>query len=194
MAVISTFELLFKPQLPKAITDSNPGLAALSRVVLQGYFLTISNLSDRGTALSVTLVTRTPGLDPEKVLARFDVIGQNGPASLKNDPPPVGQPAPLEGELVKTKLSVFLNPHDTGLLLVQPDATKAAVRDAADFELRGYVELSLSASNLQQSSTVLVTAEHRGTFFDGDNKAALGEIAYALPLASGGSLIELVRS
>ncbi|WP_144036931.1 hypothetical protein [Synechococcus sp. MW101C3] len=197
MTVLSTFEILLKPQLPKDLTEKIPALGKVTRVILQGYFLTVSNLSDKGVGLSVTFVTITPGLDPSKILARFDVIGQNGPASLTQDPPPANQPSPKKGDVVRTKFSIFLNPHDTGLLIVQPDASKPNVLKAVDFELRGYVELSLSASNMQQASDVLVTAEHRGTFFDGsnlDNTAALGELSYALPLANGGSLISLTRS
>jgi hypothetical protein len=194
MAIISTFELLLKPQLPKALTSRFPELAPLTRTILQGYFLTISNLDDKGVVLSVTFVTRTPGLDTTKVLSTFDIQNQNGPVSLIPAGPAPGQPTPGNDEVVKTKYSVFLNPNDTGLLLIQADATQEKIRTATDFEIRGYVELSLSSENMQQTGKVLVTAEHRGTFFDGANKDALGEIAYALPLASGGSLIELQRS
>ncbi|MEB3316866.1 MAG: hypothetical protein VKO39_01805, partial [Cyanobacteriota bacterium] len=71
------------------------------------------------------------------------------------------------------------------------------LRTEAKFEVRGYVEISLSSSNLQQTGRVLVSAEHRATFYDGEdlgNRAALGEINYPLPLASGRSLLELQRS
>ena len=45
MALVSTFELLLKPQLPAATTDKFPALGNLSRNILQGYFLTISNVN-----------------------------------------------------------------------------------------------------------------------------------------------------
>lgn len=198
MPAISTFELLLKPQLPKRITDNNERLKAVTRTILQGYFLTISNIESLGVNLSLTLVTRTPALDSRDVLATIDVIGQNNPigirAPLPATPVPFGQPAPLEGEAAKTKYDFFLNPHDTCLVIIQPDATNPEILKDADFEARGYAELSISSRNMQKTGKVLVTAEHRGTFFDGDNKSALGEVAYALPLATGGSLIELQGS
>jgi hypothetical protein len=58
MAFVSTFELLLKPQLPKAITASRPELAGLTRTVIQGYFLTISNITDNLIYLSVVFKPR----------------------------------------------------------------------------------------------------------------------------------------
>lgn len=198
MPAISTFELLLKPQLPKKITDDNQGLKAVTRTILQGYFLTVANVDSLGVNLSLTLVTRTPALDARDVLATIDVIGQNNDlgigTTLPATPTPVGQPAPLEGEMAKTKYDFYLNPHDTCLIVIQPDARKPEIISAQNFEARGYAEISLSSRSMQKTGRVLITAEHRGTFFDGDNKAALGEVAYALPLATGGSLIELQGS
>lgn len=48
MAIISTFELLIKPQLPKAVPVGPvipPQASKLSRNVILGYFLTLANLS-----------------------------------------------------------------------------------------------------------------------------------------------------
>ena len=199
MPAISTFELLLKPQLPKNITGPNPELKPITRIVLQGYFLTIANLDEKPVTLSLTFVSRTPGLIKEDVLAILDTQDQNGPLSilLEKDPTPANQPVPLEGVLVKTKYTFTLNANDTGIVLIQPNAVNKQLREATSFEVRGYVELSLSSSNMQQMGKVLVTAEHRATFYDGnklDNRAALGETAYPLPLATGGSLLELQRS
>lgn len=199
MPAISTFELLLKPQLPKAVTTTYPELKPLARIVLQGYFLTVSNLDDKPVTLSLIFVSRTPGLKQEEILALLDTQDQNGPlsVSLVRDPAPANQRPPLEGELVKTKFTFTLNANDTGLVLVQPNAIDKTLREATNYEVRGYVELALSANNLQRTGKVLVTAEHRATFYDGDdlqNRAALGEINYPLPLANGGSLLELERS
>ena len=60
----------------------------------------------------------------------------------------------------------------------------------ANFELRGYVEISISSLSTPKTTQLLITPEHRGTFF-GTEKAELGEIAYVLPLANGKSLFEL---
>jgi hypothetical protein len=199
MPAISTFELLLKPQLPKSITNDYPELMPLARIVLQGYFLTVANLDDKPVTLSLIFVSRTPGLQNQEILAILDTQNQNGPLSLvlDRDPAPANQPEPPEGQLVKTKYTFSLNPNDTGLVLVQPNAANETLRMAAEFEIRGYVELSLSASNMQRTGKVLITAEHRATFYDGadlQNRAALGEISSVLPLATGGSLLELERS
>lgn len=199
MPAISTFELLLKPQLPKKITMDYPELKPLARIVLQGYFLTVSNLDDKPVTLSLIFVSRTPGLKQEEILSFLDTQDQNGPLSINllRDPAPANQPAPLEGELVKTKFTFTLNANDTGLVLVQPNATNEPLRTATKYEVRGYVELSLSAGNMQRTGKVLISAEHRATFYDGEdlqNRAALGEITYPLPLATGGSLLELERS
>jgi len=199
MPAISTFELLLKPQLPKAVTERFSELKPLARVVLQGYFLTVANLDDKPVVLSLVFISRTPGLMAQDVLAVLDTQGQDGPLSLDLDqvPPPANQPDPLLGDLVKTKYTFALNPNDTGLVLVQPNALNAQLRTAASFEARGYVELALSSSNMQEKGKVLITAEHRATFYDDEdlnNRAALGEIAYPLPLATGRSLLELERS
>jgi hypothetical protein len=48
MVIISTFELLIKPQLPKALAPAlPPNVSKLSRNVIQGYFLTLANLGDK---------------------------------------------------------------------------------------------------------------------------------------------------
>lgn len=196
MSAISTFELLYKPQLPRDVTSRFPELEPLARTVLQGYFLTVANLEDKGVTLSLTFVTRTPSLDVRGVLARLDVQDQNGPLGLEltNSTPAAGQPAPVEGELTKTKYEFFLNPQDTGLVLVQPNVLDQTIRRTANFEIRGYVELALSSKNMQQTGRVLISAEHRATFFAGNDRSALGEIAYPLPLAGGSALLELQRS
>lgn len=48
----------------------------------------------------------------------------------------------------------------------------------------------LSSLSTPTAVDLLITAEHRGTFFNAD-ASKLGEVAYALPLASGGSLFTL---
>ena len=44
MALVSTFEVLLKPQLPADLPAPFNDVKNLSRNVIQGYFLTISNL------------------------------------------------------------------------------------------------------------------------------------------------------
>ncbi|WP_375474957.1 hypothetical protein [uncultured Nostoc sp.] len=181
MAFISTFELLLKPQLPKQLTDTKPELSPLARKVLQGYFLTIANVTNELVFLSLVVTTRTPGLEPEKILTVLDTTGVNGPVSSVFDG---------TGGIEKSRFTFPVNANDTGLFILQPDATNQKLREEANFELRGYVEISISSLSTPKTTQLLITPEHRGTFF-GTEKAELGEIAYVLPLANGKSLFEL---
>lgn len=185
MALISTFEILLKPQLPKRITKNRPELAPLARTVLQGYFLTIANLANEPVYLSLVMTTRTPGQDPNKILTVIDSTGVDGPVSADFEPT-------AGGEVRKSRFSLPINAFDIALFIIQPVATNKSLLEAADFELRGYVELYLSSVSNASTVQLLVTPEHRGTFI-GATPAELGEIAYCLPLASGGSLVELSK-
>jgi hypothetical protein len=181
MAFISTFEILFKPQLPKKLTDREPELRPLARKVLQGYFLTIANVTNELVFLSLVVTTRTPGLDPKKILTVLDTTGVDSPVSS------VFEGA---GGIQKSRFTFPINANDTGLFILQPDATNKKLREEANFELRGYVEISISSVSTAKTTQLLITPEHRGTFFETE-KAELGEIAYVLPLANGKSLFEL---
>lgn len=188
MAQVSTFELLLKPQLPKELTDRFPELAPLARKILQGYFVSISNLSSDIIYLSLVLTTKTPGLEKNKIFSTLDTSGQNSPVSTVME---VTDDA-ISGSTIRTRFSFPLTANDTALFIVQPDATNADLLESADYELRGYSEIFLGSKSNVSNVKLLVTPEHRGTFF-GETPASLGEVAYALPLANGGSLIELTQ-
>ncbi|MBN3938459.1 MAG: hypothetical protein V7L21_16195 [Nostoc sp.] len=192
MAFISTFELLLKPQLPKELTDAKPELSPLARKVIQGYFLTIANVTNELVSLSLVVTTRTPGLERDKIFTVLDTTGVNGPVSLHT----AGVDGPTtsvfggKGEIQKSRFTFPVNANDTGLFILQPDARNEQLVKEANFELRGYVEIYISSVSTPKTAQLLITAEHRGTFF-GAEKAELGEIAYALPLANGKALFDL---
>ncbi|MBW4561052.1 MAG: hypothetical protein KME32_07800 [Mojavia pulchra JT2-VF2] len=181
MAFISTFELLLKPQLPKSITDTRPELSPLARKILQGYFLTIANVTNELVFLSLVVTTRTPGIERDKVLTVLDTTGGNDPVSSVFD---------SVGEIQKSRFTFPINANDTGLFILQPNALNEELLRKADFELRGYIEIYISSVSTAKTTQLLITPEHRGTFF-GTDRAELGEIAYVLPLANGKSLFEL---
>jgi hypothetical protein len=186
MALVSTFELLLKPQLPSSVSAAVPALAPLSRTILQGYFLSIANPNGRGITLNLVFTTRTPGLDPATVLAFLDTGGVNIVLSGTTT---------TSGPITSTTYTFTIDANDTGLLILQPNITDKKLFDAKDFELRGYSEIFVGALGALRSFDVLVTPEHRGTFFatKAGKISDLGEVAYALPLAGGGSLIRLDR-
>ncbi|MEL7224598.1 MAG: hypothetical protein AAGL17_06985 [Cyanobacteria bacterium J06576_12] len=205
---VSTFELLLNAsQLPREV-QGVPATALevfrpISRDVLQGYFLTISNLEKREVTLKLIFtVVSSPAedkFDAGTVTSFFDASGVNTILS-------VASPTPTTRSVIVT-----LKPNDTGLLLVQPDPLLLLEPlDTSEIEIRGYVEVK----NLQSCdegfgiTRVLLTPEHRGTFYtlevpendDGIDRDAeltlsdeqqLDQIAYSLPTGTGGALFEL---
>lgn len=135
-----------------------------------------------------------------RVLVFFDVVGGNQQVTLQ----------PTERPDTRTA-SLSIPAKDTGLFILQPNPSaiiptipgfpgnppppvttllNATLLNAASFEVRGYVEIEkTSPGNAVQ---LLLTAEHRGTFFkDLTSAPQLDQIAYSLPTATGGSLFTL---
>jgi hypothetical protein len=105
---------------------------------------------------------------------------------------PVSQVFDRNGQVTKSRFTIPLNANDTGLFILQPNLLDKKLLEAADFELRGYVEIFLSSGSTPKKTELLITPEHRGTFF-GDDGSKLGEVAYVLPTANGKSLFELSK-
>ena len=113
MPVVSTFEVLLKPQLPAEL-PSDLGLNTvknLGRNVLQGYFLTVSNINSFDLVLSLVFTTRLPaGVELNEIITFSDVSGFNSGGSLE----PVGN-----GN--KLRFSPLIVPADaTALFILQP--------------------------------------------------------------------------
>lgn len=81
------------------------------------------------------------------------------------------------------------------MILLQPNITDPALFTSRSYEARGYVELFAQPGTGSRNREVLISAEQRGTFFDpsSSSPATLGELAYALPLASRSALLRLDR-
>jgi hypothetical protein len=179
MALVSTFEVLLKPQLPKELP---PPVSNLGRNVIQGYFLTIANINPIDIVLSLVFTTRE--VDVMKLITFTDVSGNNTKKLLTPDS--VGN---------KSRYSPLELPAEaTALFILQPNPTNDALKDL-NIEARGFVEIFLSSlsGTPQPGIEVQVTAEHRGTFFAdalGKNIAdrSLDQIAYSLPVQNGGRI------
>lgn len=180
MSIISTFELLAKPQLPPGLPAP---IANLSRNILQGYFLTIANTSSSDLVLSAVFTARLSGAsDLSGIVPFLDTSGTNIAGTL--DPTMVAN---------KFRYSpLFLPAQATGLLIVQPSPAKVS---SLDFEVRGYVELFLSSlAGTLKDIPLQISAEQRGTFFADANAVnvvdrGLDQIAYPLPVPDGGKII-----
>jgi hypothetical protein len=185
MAIVSTFELLTKTLIPKTFDEVGSG-----RIIVQGYFFTIANLSDLDVTLNIKFTAATPGFDTSKIAAFFDILGTNNLLA----------PAVVTPTSITYKIKIPKN--DTGLFILQPDVTKRQILiDASDplkkaLEIRGYVDLSLSRTIGSNTYNLLLTPEHRGTFLPKDiNIPPKGpitsvtkdfdQLAYALPTAQG---------
>jgi hypothetical protein len=188
--LISTFELLVKPQLPTLTSPPLPSppptdLATTSRTVIQGYFLTISNTINANVALSLVFTSLTPGVNAADTVVLLDATGTN----LVSDVTPL----PLN----RSRFSFSLNALDTALFILQPDIiSNPGLLRSANLEIRGYSEIFISSLSTASAATLLITPEHRGTFFKNLDAAdpQLDQIAYSLPTANGGSLFRLRRS
>lgn len=185
--LVSTFELLVKDQLPKEIPLPAP-FDQLRRTVVQGYFLTVSNLGREDLSLILEFTALTPLLDIEKTVTYLDVRGNNIQGDLIPD-----TTAPR-----KARFNFTLNSQDTGLFILQPDIVSDGGMMLKDgtFEVRGYVEIKARGNNAAKRE-ILVTAEHRGTFFNSSflqgtsSEVRLDQFVSVLPLANGSSLYSL---
>ena len=200
--LVSTFEILVKSQLPNpdqieplpnAPLPSAPPddvlakLQKLGRTVIQGYFLTIANLNDFKVTVSLAFTALTPAISLDETIGLLDVKETN--LVIK------GKPDLLDG---KVRYTLTVPANDTGLFILQPDfITNPQLLDNKDFEVRGYVEISLSMLvKGKDAARLLLTPEHRGTFFkdlEADDPQ-LDQIVYTLPTARGGSLFKLYYS
>ncbi|EAZ94212.1 hypothetical protein [Crocosphaera chwakensis] len=212
--LLSQFELLLnKPQLPDSLVNSNPNLRPISRELIQGYFLSISNTASQDITLGLDFVVNTqsggtpfsvgsPG-DLEKTVAIFyDVEGKNeifgvNATSIQIASVPAGNVPPPN---VTTRLTLKIKGFETGLLLVQPNPSLLLNRGSM-VEIRGYLNVFLDPSTTGVSDSVnfLFTAEHRGTFYNLD-ALRMGELTkvepdqthYPLPISSSnGSLLKV---
>jgi hypothetical protein len=197
--LVSTFEVLLKPQFPTI----PGGFTALTRTTIQGYFLTIANVNFFPVTVSVVLTIKFP-TDPDDASERptsfadfidaVDISGQNVFPIGSPPPTPTGPQATLVPEIInnKARLTFTIPENATSLFVLQPNFIKQPeLLKAANFEARGYVEIFLSSLSGSDTATLLVNPEQRGTFFktlDSENLAEIGldQTTYNLPVSNGG--------
>ncbi|MGD1918737.1 MAG: hypothetical protein ACFCAD_07510 [Pleurocapsa sp.] len=188
---ISTFELLIKPIAPRTPTNS-----AVARRVIQGYFLSISNLEDKRLRYAIEFFDSkanppSPNRQLEEGIPRnfnliIDVAGAN--TNLLN----IRRGS--EGQITG---NFFLDPKQTATVQLLPPIS--LLTDNPDLEIRGYVNLRLPGNLFgpQNDSPVkvLVQPEIRGTFVPNDfprsSAGDFDQINYSLTTASGKALNEL---
>ncbi len=194
--LVSTFEVLVKPQFPRLPGSPLPQIDQLTRNVIQGYFLTIANVNFFPVTVSLVFTIRFPEgttVRPKSFddfIQAVDISGENllpGPSSTVKLVPEI---VPQNN---KARITFTLPENGTGLLILQPNIldTKLDLLTETNFEARGYVEIFLSSLSGSNDATLLVTPEQRGTFYrssvDGTIAGeTLDQIAYSLPVSNGG--------
>lgn len=200
---VSTFELLVKPIAPRS--PSNPVITTVARRVVQGYFLTISNLEQKNLRFRIEYLISLPTAGFPDAAARilegnavllFDTARNNLPLTLNR----VGT--------TNRYLGSFTVPAgQTASVQLLPNLAKPGLLEDPNpqLEIRGYVSLFLPPififdpenrrfgfeSQSSEPVKVLLNPEVRGTFLPNDlNTAELDfdQINYTLELASGKAL------
>ena len=191
---ISTFELLAAPIAP--VMGLPPALLPVARRVVQGYFLTISNLEPISVRYRIEFAISLPvPANPNKILLNnavlvVDVEGLNIPIALAQVP---NKPQVYRGFFT-------IPPHKTAsvqLLPKLPDVLTPGL-----LEVRGYVSLFRVRTKFPffpplPPVKVLLNPEIRGTFLPNDFLSAartspdFDQINYTLAIASGKGLNEI---
>ncbi|MEG4170551.1 MULTISPECIES: hypothetical protein [unclassified Microcoleus] len=202
---VSTFEILAKPiapvKNPDPMKDLDPKLLPVARRIVQGYFLTISNLEAIDLLYRIEFTVSLPvPPDPNKILLDkknaflvVDVEGANIEVPLTQLP-----------KKPKVYRGFFRIPaHKTASVELLPKLPEAL--DPGLLEVRGYVSLFLPAilkfpKIVPQSKTpvkVLLNPEIRGTFLPNgfplvpNPSPDFDQINYTLAIASGKGLNEI---
>jgi hypothetical protein len=186
--LVSTFELLYKPITP------NPGqVPGSDRLVLQGYFLTIANTSNRSLTFRLRFNATTPSLN----LADTVTITDDGIPDATGDENKIRNLIPTADPNQFT-LDVTILPRDTALVILQPDIISLNLTPTIEF--RGFVEIEITTRTFvaDQTFDVLLTPEHRGTFLPKDFSSSTNnarkdfdQLTEALPTATGSSLFRI---
>ncbi|WP_107669233.1 hypothetical protein [Cyanothece sp. BG0011] len=194
---VSTFELLVKPIAPRSpIPVPFQGVA---RRVVQGYFLTITNLFREDIRFSFRFRSSAPTpdnldrrLSQNNVNLLYDIAGDNLP--LENI---FALPPGLFSANYSLIGSFTLPSRQTATVQLLPNLTDSLLRNPnPDFEIRGFVELSIPFTfrngriqpQTNQNVPVLLQPEIRGTFLPNDlstENIDFDQINYSLVTASG---------
>lgn len=195
--IVSTFELVYKPLTP---SFGDPQTAALARRAVQGYFLTVSNLSARDYRYQLVFQISLPNPDDSNrrmennTVILADVAGTNTTLSLVRN-----------GNRYTTGL--FTIPAgQTALVALLPNFVLNLSNLNPQIEIRGFVELLIPAlrrpgifivfdpqSDPNVPVNHLLNAEVRGTFLPNAFPASLADLDFdqtnhSLPLAGGAAL------
>ena len=212
MSIISTFELLVKPIAPRGTLPSE--FRGVARRVVQGYFLTITNLSNLDLRFRLRFTVSSLNNGPNvsgaagpssfgsQVDLLYDIAGaENLP--LENVRSAGGGPGfvRLVGDLPS------LRGNQTATVQLLPRLTRSVLQNEnPELEIRGFADVFIPAlitnengsltvtPQAQQNVPVLLQPEIRGTFIPdnlSDDSIDFDQINYPLMTASGRAFEEI---
>lgn len=155
MQLLSSFELLIQPIIPTQFDPAN----FTDPVVVQAYFLEISNVTSSGPKTSkVDLEFITNPVAGKNPLADGSAQGfLDNTRSILLPPLKINNPSSAE-----TSFSLAAN--ETALFLLQPNISVLLKQgQKSNFEVRGYVNI-----NAPSGTKLLLSPQVRGTFFQFD--------------------------
>lgn len=191
---VSTFELLTKPIAPPI-----GGLEAVARRIVQGYFLTITNLESFEVEYRIQFTIRKPlPANPNRVLLGnavifLDSVGNNSPITLIKDAD--------VGETENYRASFRIRARNTASFQLLPKLPN--VLTVGMLEVRGFVSLFRRRRFPGPLSAVkvLLNPEIRGTFLPNNFQTPpfpapttpldFDQINYTLAIASGKGFNEI---
>ncbi len=191
---ISTFELLTAPIAP--VIGLPPSLVPVARRVVQGYFLTISNLEAFSVVYRIDFTISLPvPADPNKILLNNAVLLVDFEGA--NTDVPLTQQLPAKPEVYSGFFTIPA--HKTASVQLLPKLPN--VLTPGLLEVRGYVSLSRAVFGFPPASfppvKVLLNPEIRGTFLPNNFPSVVpteldfDQINYTLAIASGKGLNEI---
>jgi len=189
MTDVSQFELVYKPQSPVGPAD----------VVLQGYFLNITNLEEVELFFRLDFVTSSVP-DADRTLA-------GNTTAIVDTPTQNNLPAQLNGSAAASSFrlipNVVIPPGGTAKVVVLPSDPFAMPGGTPDFEARGYVTIRLPGRltftapgfigferQIEGAARILVTPQNRATYFDTDG-AVSDQTQSSVPTGSGSAVLEV---
>ena len=200
--ILSHFELLFK--------DQAPVIGIEVETVLQGYFLELTNLEEKDFLYTIEFIAlaANDGLANRQLDENTIAILDNPGAPLNDNAfgrlNLVAQVGPLN-TYSPTNLSLRIAAGATALLVVIPQIIPImgdAMAVDRDFEVRGYVQLSLpgnadGSSQSDRAVQVIASPQNRATFYTFPNAANFGggilrnQTQTSLPTGNGGCVLTI---
>ena len=208
--LVSTFELLFIPQLPTSLRVGNmtipvpASVVSIDEIALKGYFLTIANINPNPYVFSLGFhINPANGAAPPSQNSLASALGfiDDGSGGVVL---PLNPTTPA----IDYHASVKVQANGTALVGILPNFINTMSNPPGlatpNIEVRGWVDITLPAvrgktilQTVPQASapvSVLLTAEQRITFLPmagAPSSTVESQTAFAVPLAGGASEISI---